>query len=38
MQRYSPWDVTIARDRIAGLKHLEGAMLPILHALQDEFG
>ena len=38
MQHYSPWDVTIARDLIAGVKHLEGAMLPILHALQDEFG
>jgi formate dehydrogenase subunit gamma len=38
MQRYTPWDVTIARDLISGLKHLDGAMLPILHALQDEFG
>jgi formate dehydrogenase subunit gamma len=38
MQRYTAWDITVARDLIGGLKHLEGAMLPILHALQDEFG
>jgi formate dehydrogenase subunit gamma len=29
---------TPASDVIAGLTHLDGAMLPILHALQESFG
>lgn len=32
------WDVATARDHIEALKHLPGAMLPILNALQEEFG
>lgn len=32
------WDPDRALDRIRELKHLPGALLPILHALQDEFG
>jgi formate dehydrogenase subunit gamma len=32
------WDEARARALIDGLKHLPGATLPILHALQDEFG
>jgi formate dehydrogenase subunit gamma len=32
------WDVDRALARIVELKHLPGALLPILHALQDEFG
>jgi len=32
------WDETIARDTIESLRDLEGALLPILHALQDKFG
>ena len=27
-----------ARETISGLAHLEGALLPILHALQETFG
>ena len=34
----APFDPDIAREVIAGLKHLPGATLPILHALQDRFG
>lgn len=34
----APFDPEVARDVIAGLKHLPGATLPILHALQDRFG
>lgn len=33
-----PWDVTLAGDIIAAHASMEGAALPILHALQDEFG
>ena len=32
------WDVGKARDKIQDLAHLPGALLPILHALQEEFG
>jgi formate dehydrogenase subunit gamma len=32
------WDEAVALERIGALKDLPGAMLPILHALQEEFG
>ena len=32
------WDIDVARERIAALKDLPGATLPILNALQAEFG
>ena len=32
------WDPDLARERIDALKHLPGATLPILNALQTEFG
>lgn len=38
MAAYPTWDEDGARLIVAGLAHLEGATLPILHALQDEFG
>jgi formate dehydrogenase subunit gamma len=38
MAAYPAWDEDGARLIIAGLAHLEGATLPILHALQEEFG
>jgi formate dehydrogenase subunit gamma len=38
MAHSAPFDPEIARDVIAGLTHLPGATLPILHALQDRFG
>lgn len=38
MARYSPWDVDAALSLVERLKTLDGAMLPILHALQEEFG
>lgn len=38
MAGYPAWDQDSARSIIAGLAHLEGATLPMLHALQDEFG
>ncbi|KRE11121.1 ATP synthase subunit E [Bosea sp. Root381] len=38
MAGYRPWDQDHARFIVAGLASLEGATLPILHALQDEFG
>jgi formate dehydrogenase subunit gamma len=38
MAAYPAWDDDNARLIITGLAHLEGATLPILHALQDEFG
>jgi formate dehydrogenase subunit gamma len=31
-------DTARAAERIDGLKHLPGALLPILHGLQEEFG
>lgn len=36
--RIKPWDTESARARVRELENLPGAMLPILHALQDEFG
>lgn len=38
MAGHSAWDQDSARSIITSLAHLEGATLPILHALQDEFG
>lgn len=38
MSAFPTWNVDAARRLIAELSHLEGATLPILHALQDEFG
>lgn len=38
MDAFSTWNVEVARRLIEGLSGLEGATLPILHALQDEFG
>jgi len=38
MVGYPAWDQNAAQSIIAGLIHLEGATLPILHALQEEFG
>lgn len=35
---YSDWDADRAGETIAELKDLPGACLPILHALQGEFG
>jgi formate dehydrogenase subunit gamma len=32
------WDAETGRGLIRALKHVEGALLPILHAIQDEFG
>lgn len=34
----TPWDADRALSRIRELQELPGALLPILHALQDEFG
>jgi formate dehydrogenase subunit gamma len=38
MAQSAPFDPVTARDVIDGLKHLPGATLPILHALQERFG
>jgi formate dehydrogenase subunit gamma len=38
MADYEDWDAARARDIIAGLVGLEGATLPILHAVQAAFG
>jgi formate dehydrogenase subunit gamma len=32
------WNADLAQQRIRELLHLDGPLLPILHALQDEFG
>jgi len=32
------WDAETGRGIIRALKHVEGALLPVLHALQDRFG
>ena len=32
------WNPEVAQQRIAEQLHLDGALLPILHALQEEFG
>jgi formate dehydrogenase subunit gamma len=38
MPRYEPWSTERASTIIAAHKDLEGAVLPILHALQHAFG
>ena len=38
MSQTSTWDADRALSRIRELEHLPGALLPILHALQEEFG
>ncbi len=38
MGQTSNWDTDRALARIRELEHLPGALLPVLHALQDEFG
>jgi formate dehydrogenase subunit gamma len=38
MAHYEPWNDDRASEIIAGLAGTEGASLPILHALQAEFG
>lgn len=38
MGTYQPWDGTIAQALIAAAADRPGALLPILHALQDIFG
>jgi formate dehydrogenase subunit gamma len=38
MTAYVPWNAESARALIGRLSTLEGATLPILHALQEEFG
>jgi formate dehydrogenase subunit gamma len=34
----TPWNAEVAQQRIREWLHLDGPLLPILHALQDEFG
>ena len=38
MQRPRSWNAQEAAEIIAEYRHMPGAMLPILHALQDAFG
>ena len=38
MPRHKPWNAERASEIIARFRHLEGAALPILHALQETFG
>ena len=38
MRDYAPWQSEHASEVIAEHRHRDGAMLPILHALQDVFG
>jgi formate dehydrogenase subunit gamma len=38
MSNMQAWDADRAQARIRELQHLPGALLPILHALQEEFG
>lgn len=38
MNARTPWSAERAKAIIAGHRHLRGALLPILHALQEEFG
>ena len=38
MSTYAPWDIDAARTIIAGKGSMPGPLLPILHALQEEFG
>src|SRR6202043_1741560 len=34
----TPWNADVAQQRVRELLHLDGPLLPILQALQDEFG
>jgi formate dehydrogenase subunit gamma len=38
LSQYAPWDRQTARSIITGKHSMPGALLPILHALQEEFG
>ena len=38
MSTHAPWDIDVARGIIAGKQSMPGPLLPILHALQEEFG
>jgi formate dehydrogenase subunit gamma len=38
MAGHAPWSAERATDLIGERRHLPGACIPILHALQDEFG
>src|SRR5215470_14017374 len=38
MSKAQEWDAERAKFRIEQVAHLPGALLPVLHALQDEFG
>jgi len=38
MSDLQAWDADRASARISELQHMAGALLPILHALQEEFG
>lgn len=38
MPIYADWNTDVARSIVEAQKTLPGAMLPILHALQEEFG
>ena len=38
MTSYAPWDADAARSIIATKQAMSGALLPILHALQEQFG
>ena len=38
MNEMQAWDADRAKARISALEHLPGALLPILHALQEDFG
>jgi formate dehydrogenase subunit gamma len=38
MPRHEPWNAERASEIIARYRHLKGATLPILHALQERFG
>jgi formate dehydrogenase subunit gamma len=38
MARYDAWTVERASEIIAGRAHMEGAVLPILHEMQETFG
>jgi formate dehydrogenase subunit gamma len=37
-KKLQPWDADRAAARIRELEHLPGALLPILHAIQEDFG
>ena len=38
MHRYEPWNAERASEIIAGRAHMEGAVLPIIHEMQETFG